>query len=178
MSNPKTIQLRHFCDLFGFEQREVRFVLEQGFVPNGVERSPSTGNRREFAPAGAFWLAIAVLLRRNGLKTPVAAHISDAVTDGVRFITQNLNWDPTFLPLKGWFETDFEYALEIGDGQYMRMVTTGCPSQEGTSYAFDWAVIGRRTQIKGVKPLVILRLDLTEISRVLSRVAGWKCPQR
>src|SRR3954467_11549557 len=168
MSNPKTIKLRHFCDLFGFEQREVRFVLEQGFVPAGVERSPSTGNRREFAPASAFWLAIVVLLRRNGLKTSVAAHISDAATDGVRFITQNLSWDHTFLPLKGWFETDYEYTLEIGDRQYMRMVTTSCPSQEGRPYEFDWATIGRRNPIKAVKPMVILRLDLTEISRVLS----------
>jgi hypothetical protein len=177
MSQPVTIQLKDFCGLFGFKDRQVRFVLERGFVPKGVAHSPSTGNRREFGPAHAFWLAIAVLLKSNGLKTSAAAEIANNASEGLRTVTQNLNWDWTFLPLEGWFETDHDYYVEIGDLKYVRLVTNACPSHDGL-YAFPWQPVRGRTQIQDLKPFVILRLDLTEIARVLSKVNGWACPHR
>jgi hypothetical protein len=177
MSQPITIQLKDFCRLFAFEDRQVRFVLEQGFVPKGVAHSPCTGNRREFGPAHAFWLAITVLLRSNGLKTSTAAEMASKVSEGLRVVTQNLNWDWTFLPLQGWFETDHNYFLEIGDVKYIRLLTDACPSHDGL-YEFPWQPVGSRTQIHGLKPFVTLRLDLTEIARVLAKVDGWACPHR
>ncbi len=57
--------MKEFCRLFEFDERQVRFVLEQGFVPKGIEKTPSTGDRREFGPRQAFCLAITVLLSRR-----------------------------------------------------------------------------------------------------------------
>ena len=93
MPNPPSIQLKEFCRLFEFDERQVRFVLEQGFVPKGVEKTPSTGNRREFGPRQAFCLAITVLLKSAGLKTPTAAEIAETALRDCGISPQNFNWD-------------------------------------------------------------------------------------
>ena len=77
METRGTIQLKEFCRLFRVEDRQVRYILEAGHVPDGVRRAPSTGNRREFDPGQAFWLAIVVKLKQVGLKTPLAAEVAD-----------------------------------------------------------------------------------------------------
>jgi hypothetical protein len=177
MPSTPTIQLKDFCKLFSFEDRQVRFVLEQGFVPEGVAQHPSTGNRREFGPRQAFWLAIVLQLKNNGIKTPTASRLANAASEGVRIVAQNLSWDWTFLPIEGWFETDHQYLLDIGDLKYIRLVTDANPSIQGL-YEFPWQPIRSRTQIFDLKPFVILRLDLTRIARVLAKVDGWFCPHR
>src|SRR5258708_2564978 len=123
MSEPRTIQLKDFCELFGFEDRQARFVLEQGFVPKGVAERPSTGNRREFGPKHAYWLAMVLQLKNNGIKPPAAGKVADMASEGVRYITQNLSWDRTFRPFQGWFETEHEYFVDIGDLKYIRLLT-------------------------------------------------------
>ncbi len=173
MSQPPTIQLKDFCKLFGFEDRQVRFILEQGFVPKGVAERPSTGNRREFGPSQAFWLAIAVLLKSNGLKTSTAVEIADITSKGIQMVAQNLSWEPTFLPMKGRFDTDHSWYLDIGDLKLMRIVTDANPSKSDL-YEFDWQPVSGRSKIhRGLAPFVVLRLDLTQIARVLARVDGW-----
>jgi hypothetical protein len=170
-----TIQLSDFCSLFGFDNRQVRYVLEEGFVPKGVEHSPSTGNRREFGPGHAFWLAVVLKLKQTGLKTALAADVADFANRALRAVTQNLVWDLPFLPEEGWFDTDHQYFLDVGDLQYMRLVTDSCPSQEGL-YEFDWlSVRGGPTKITTIKPFVIVRVDLTRISKILIQVQGWSC---
>ncbi len=173
MGKTPTIQLGDLCLLFDFPAREVRYLLERGFVPPGVDKSPSTGNRREFGPGAAFWLAIAVLLRRNGLNASAAAEVAGLATEGVRTISQNLSWDPGFLPLAGYFKTDHEYLLDIGDRAYVRILTDSCPSQTGL-YQFGWRHLKSSSSLQlDVQPLVILRLDIRRIAEVLSRVEGW-----
>jgi hypothetical protein len=168
-----TIQLRDFCGLLGIQDRQVRYFLERGFVPPGVEESPSTGNRREFGPGPAFWLAIAVLLRQNAIKASVAAEIAGLATEGVRMIAQNLSWDPGFLPLSGYFQTEHEYFLDVGDMAHVRILTDSNPSLDGL-YQFGWKQLHGRSQVSlAIKPFVIVRLDLREIARLLGRVDGW-----
>jgi len=177
MPESPTIQLKDFCKLFSFEDRQVRFVLEQGFVPKGVAPRPSTGNRREFGPRQAFWLAIVLQLKNNGMKTPVASKIADMASEGVRFVAQNLSWDWTFLPIEGRFETDYQYFFDIGDLKYIRLVTDANPSHEGL-YEFPWQPVTGRSQVRDFKPCVILRLDVTHVARVLAKIDGWSCPHR
>ena len=74
-------------------------MLEQGYVPKGVDISPNTGNRLEFGPGAAFWLAIVIKLKQAGMTTPLAAEVAERVVFGLRTLTQNLGWDWTFLPM-------------------------------------------------------------------------------
>jgi hypothetical protein len=173
MGELPTIQLRDFCGLLGIQDRQVRYFLERGFVPPGVEERPSTGNRREFGPGPAFWLAIAVLLRQNAIKASVAAEIAGLATEGIRMIAQNLSWDPGFLPLSGYFQTEYQYALDVGDMSYVRIITNANPSHDGP-YQFGWKQLHGRSQVSlAIKPFVIVRLDLGEIARLLGKVDGW-----
>jgi len=177
MAQPPTIQLKDFCRLFKFQDRQVRFVLERGFVPKGVASHPTTGNRREFGPSHAFWLAIALQLKLNGIKTPIAAKIADITTENLRILTQNHSWDWTFLPMKGWFETDHQYYLDLGDLRFVRIVTDANPSVDGL-HELEWVPVVGRGRIGNHSPFVIFRVDLTKIAKVLSQVEGWVCPHR
>ena len=93
MRSPETIQLKEFCKLFEVHDREVRYILESGHVPYPVLQMPSTGNRREFKPDHAFWLAIVLKLKHCGIKTPLAAESANYSTAALRGVTQNLGWD-------------------------------------------------------------------------------------
>lgn len=178
MSKIPTIRLKDFCQLFDVEDREVRYILEEGHVPTGVADHPNTGNHREFGPESAFWLAVVVKLRQAGVKTPFSAKVADFAVRGLRTVTQNLSWDPSFLPMHGWFDTDHEYCLDVGDLKYIRMATDANPSRDGL-YTFDWSAIrGRRRVDPKFTPFVIFRVDLTQIARVLSQVEGWSSPRR
>lgn len=172
----ETIQLREFCGLFQVKDREVRYILEEGYVPDGVRRAPSTGNRREFKPDQAFWLAIVLKLRHVGLRTPLAAKAADYATEGLRTVTQNLSWDWRFLPMKGWFDTEHQYYIDIGDLKFIRLLTDACPSKEGL-YEFDWhPVEGKQKPVPNERPFVILRVDLVRIAEVLKKVDAWSRP--
>ena len=177
MATP-TIKLKDFCQLLEIEDRDVRYILEQGHVPKGVAERPMTGNHREFGPDQAFWLAIVLKLKHTGLKTPLAARVADFAARAVRATTQNLSWDRTFLPMTGWFESDHQYFVDVGDLTFIRLVTDAYPSREGL-YAFPWSPVeGRRKPDKIWTPFVILRLDITQIAKVLGKVDGWICPHR
>jgi hypothetical protein len=175
MAEIETIQLGEFCRLFKVRDREVRYVLEEGYVPDGVRRAPSTGNPREFKPDQAFWLAIVLKLKNVGLKTPLAARAADYATEGLRNVSQKLSWDWRFVPKKGWFDTDHQYYTDIGDLEFIRLVTDACPSSRKL-YEFDWhPVEGKRIPVI-VKPFVVLRVDLGRIAELLKQVDAWSCP--
>jgi hypothetical protein len=173
MAQLATIQLSDFCKLFDVDDRQVRYILEEGFVPKGVEHSPSTGNRREFGPGHAFWLAIILKLKQTGIKTPLAADVADFANRELRVVTQNLSWDWQFLPATGRFDTEHQYFLDIGDLRCIRLVTDSYPSKEGL-YQFDWSPVKKgQGPIEDFEPFVVLRVDLTKIAKVLAQVQGW-----
>jgi hypothetical protein len=171
---PPTIRLGEFCELFEVTYRDVRYILEQGHVPAGVDRAPLTGNHREFAPGQAFWLAIVVKLKASGLKTPLAAKVADYALNLLRGVTQQLNWDFRFHPQQGWFDTEYQYHVEVGDLQWIRFVTDANPSHEGELLPSAWLpVAGRKKPPADLRPYVILRLDLTVIAATLKQFSAW-----
>jgi hypothetical protein len=167
-----TIQLREFCRLFNWPDRPVRFILEQGYVPKGVEESPSTGNRREFGPRQAFWLAIATHLRLSGMRTKSAAEVAELTVDGVRSLAHNLGWDPSFEPAAGFFQTDFKHFLDVGDLRYIRIATDSHPSKR-VLFEFPWRLIKKSGEVRDVNPFVIIRLDVSKVASALGTVPGW-----
>ncbi|MCE9560841.1 MAG: helix-turn-helix domain-containing protein [Planctomycetes bacterium] len=147
--------------------RDVRYVLEQGVLPAGVEQNPGRGEHRDLDPSQSFWLAIVLMLKRNGVRVPDAQRVADFAREGVRGVTQNLNWEYPFNPFAGQFETENQWYVDIGDMKYIRLVTTANPSVEGL-YAFPWSVIGTRKAANDAVPVVTLRLDLTGLARMMA----------
>ena len=162
MGEVKTIQLRQFCELFNVEHREVRYILEQGYIPKGVMKSPSTGNRREFQPDHALWLGIVLKLKQVGLRTPLAAMVAERAVEGMTMVAQLYGWDYGLFPFKGRLHTDHNYFMDIGDLTYMRFVTDARPTRRDTRRAASWArgreyfdwqpVDGSRYPVKDFKP--------------------------
>src|SRR5258708_25702402 len=99
--------------------REVRYVLEQGILPKGVKKTPGRGDHRELDSTQAFWLAIVLELKQNGINAPLAGKIADYAEQGVRGIAANLSWEPSFNPFRGQFETEEQWFVDIGDLTYV-----------------------------------------------------------
>ena len=164
-----TLQLGDICERLGVRAREVRYVLEQGHVPAGVNETPESGNHRQFRPGQAFWLGMVLKLKEIGIKTPLAARIADYAAESLQTVTKNLGWDWEFCPWKGQFDTDHEYFVEVGDLKYIRFVTDACPSRPGRLYEFDWHnVKGPSRPVKNIAPCAVIRLRLTQIARLLA----------
>jgi len=147
--------------------RDVRYVLEQGVLPHGAEESPGRGEHRDLDPAQSFWLAIVLMLKRNGLRVPDARRVADYAREGVGGIARNLGWEHTFDPFRGRFQTENQWYVDIGDLQYIRIATTANPSIDGLDL-FPWCLIGQRKDVKDAAPIVTLRLDLTRLARVMA----------
>ena len=171
-----TIRLADFCRLFAVDDRQVRYILEEGHIPQGVERQPSTGNRREFGPGHAFWLAIVLKLKQTGLRTALAAEVADIANKVVRAAAQNFGWDPQFWPAGGYFVTKHRYFLDIGDLEFVQLTTDCYPSKVGL-YECGWGPIkGRTTAPLKIRPFVNLRVDLARIAATLAQVEAWSHP--
>jgi len=160
----RTIKLKDICQALEVRDRYARYVLERGFIPEGVTHSPGSGEHRDFGSHQAFWLGLVLKLKESGLKTPLAVQVANYADGAVRTAAQNLGWDYPFFPMGGRFETEHQYFVEVGDFQYIRLVTDACPSQD-VSYVFDWHHINKPgVPVKGVRPCVMLRLDVAQIA--------------
>lgn len=169
----KTIKLGELCRLLDVKERQASYVMERGFLPQGIQDSPDRGNHRCFHLDQAFWLAIVLKLKELRFSTPQAAEIADLSDLALRGITQNLGWDWGFLPSHGKLDTDHEYFLEVGDRKYVRLATTARPSQRDLFYT-DWhRTDGRRKAAKDVNPILTIRVDLRQLALLL-RDADWE----
>ena len=74
----------HFARALKVRDRYARYVLERGFIPEGVAESPGSGEHRDFSPHQAFWLGLVLKLKQSGLKTPLAVQVADYADGAVR----------------------------------------------------------------------------------------------
>ncbi|MEX2142013.1 MAG: hypothetical protein WD894_22290 [Pirellulales bacterium] len=169
MGAPKTIQLGEICRRLDVRERDARYVLEQGHVPRGVDEAPASGNYRQFGPGPAFWLGMVLKLKAAGVQGPLAVEVADYADQALRGITQNLSWDWAFSPAQGKFDTEHRYFLDVGDRQFVRVVTDAGPSSGGRLEEFDWHPIEKlRKPAESCRPWVVMRLDLTKIAEQLA----------
>jgi hypothetical protein len=148
--------------------RDVRYVLEQGILPAGVDDSPGRGVHRDLSPAQAFWLAVVLVLKQTGIKVPVAGRVADFAKRAVKGAARNANWDYPFDPFAGEFDTDHEWWVDVGDLRHVRLVTTSNPSVRGP-FAFDWVDMETNRAAKEFAPTVMVRVDVTRLARQLGR---------
>lgn len=164
-----TIRLGEICKRLRIPERDGRYVLEQGFVPKGIGKTPRSGNHRQFDSAQAFWLALVLKLKESGIPVPLAATMVDHGLQVLKVVTQNLNWDSRFLPSAGRFDTDRQYFLEIGDKKYVRLMTDANPSGGGQLEALPWRDANDARKVVGNQnPYLVMRLDLTRVAHDLA----------
>ena len=155
-----------FATKLGVQYREVRYLLEQGILPHGVDESPGKGEHRDLDAAQAFWLAIVLKLKAVGIRAPIAGEIADFARKALQGVTQNLNWEHSFHPFRGRLQTDNEWYLELADMVAMRLVTSANPSDQGL-YSSPWWRLGKQS-IDNLHPIVVIRVDLASVARLLS----------
>jgi hypothetical protein len=160
------MQVGELCQRLSVPYRHARYALERGILPRGVAENPGRGDHRQLDAAQAFWLGIVLMLKQSGVKTPLAGQIADFAREAVRGVSQHLNWERTFEPFLGRFETRHRWFVDIGDLQYVRLATTANPSHSGL-YEFPWSAVGKGKPAEGTVPVVILRLDLSRLAQLL-----------
>lgn len=175
MPTHSTIQLQDVCQVLDVRDRDARYVLERGYIPTGVEKSPSSGTHRQFTREQAFWLGMVLRLKATGIKTRLAAQIADYAARSVQTVTQHLGWDNSFLPSQGRLTTDHCYLVEIADLKFIRFGSDARPSSGGKLEWFDWHAVPKPKKPQpgakevNVRPYVTIRLDVAEICRSLDR---------
>lgn len=171
--NSPTIQLRDICQALAVEYRHARYVLEKGFVPKKVAKSPQSGHHRQFTAPQAFWLGLVLKLKEAGVKTPVAARTADYAVQALRTVSQNLAYDSQFSLDRGQLVTPHQHFLDVAEFKYVRYGTDSEPSRQGQLMHFDWhALKAPGKPLPGLRPCIALRLDLSEIGRRLAPAFG------
>lgn len=169
MVGDSTIQLRDICEALDVSDRDARYVLERGHVPKGVYVKPASGNHRQFSGGQAVWLGVVLKLKANDISTPVGAKVADYALRCIQTVTQNLGWEPKFLPSHGRLDTENGYKVEIADLTFIRFGTDAGPSKDGYEW-FDWHLIEKPGMPVGnIRPYVVFSVDLAHIARQLSQ---------
>ena len=164
----KAMQLGELCSRLNVPYRHLRYILEQGILPKGVDADPGQGEHRDIEPQQAFLIGIVIYLKQNGIRTPLAGKIADYAIEAVRWaVGYGLGWDHRMHPYWGIFETDHQWYVDVGDLTYVRVVTTANPSKGGALEEFPWSPIGKRVNAPDAKPIVIIRLDLARLAHML-----------
>lgn len=166
MKSTELMRMGELCRRLKVPARHARYLAEQQLLPSGVETTPERGNHRQLTSGQAFWLGLVLKLKESGIKAPLAAEITQFVKEGVRGLAQALNYDPGFRPFDGDLDTENQWFIDVGDLKYVRVVTDSCPSDDAVR-EYDWVEIRNRRAEKGVRPVVILRLDLAQLARLL-----------
>jgi hypothetical protein len=112
-------------------------------------------------------LAIVLKLKASGVRAALAGQIADFAREAVKTTSQWLNWDPTFSPFDGLLETRNQWFVDVGDLRYISLVTDCHPSREGLQIVNGWFPLGQRKVAEGVRPTVVIRIDVAELARLL-----------
>jgi hypothetical protein len=160
------LKLRDFCDRIGANYRDARYALAHGIVPKGIERDPGRGNHRLFDHRQAFWLAIVLKLKAAGIKPKLAA-VMASWAEKIKGFTVNSGWDWTYSPFDGKLATENEWILEVGDAEFVRILTDANPSRIGIHDASGWVHIKTRKLRQDAAPIVTIRVDLSKLSNQL-----------
>jgi hypothetical protein len=158
------MQLGELCERLGIPYRQARYVLEENILPPGVEQAPQRGNPRELTLDQAFWLGIVLKLKECGMKAPTANMVA-SLTAGMFGRADVRRWDTSFAPFQGRLTSNLNWYVELGDLRYIRLVAESANGE--TVYRGDWLPLDLSRPTMDVTPIVSIRVDLTQIARLL-----------
>jgi len=162
-------KLKTICEALGTDYDEARYLLARGAIPAGVADLPGRGNHRLFSAHQALLLAVVLKAKDAGINGAIATTFADW-TPRIQQMAQNLGWDPQFAPLLGSGRSENRWLLEIGDARFVRVSTDANPSVEGL-YSTHWVDMRKRREVRAARPAVILQIDLTRLSELLTAAA-------
>ncbi|HEY2787272.1 MAG TPA: MerR family transcriptional regulator [Fimbriiglobus sp.] len=162
------MQVGRLADRLDVPYRDIRYLLEQGILPKGIAEKPGRGEHRDFTPAQAFWIGLVLKLKQCGIRAPAAKEIANFAKRSVFKAAKESEWDSGFNPFAGELVTDKKWYLDIGDMLFTRFATNANPDVEGIFENF-WCIVtdGRKEKAPGASPVVIIRIDLTQLASLL-----------
>lgn len=155
------IKLSELSARIDVEERELRYALARGIVPDGIPKTPGSGHHHQFDFRQSFWLAVAVRLKAAGLKTPLAGKIVKWCERDSRAGFFNTS---SFI---GQLLSEETCRLEVGDAKYVRIVSyakSGSPQQNRNT---AWERLRKSRTCTDANPIVVVQVNLTELARLL-----------
>jgi len=171
MQSRPTIQVKDLCRALDVPPREARYVLERGYVPEGVEESPQSGNYRRFDAVQAMWLAVVLLMKKSGVQPDVAAKVADFTLSILHHLRMP-GGDPDFSPVDGRLVTTWEHIIEVADARYARYASDSALGRQRRHVSSPWVLLdhpGKRLP-EDRRLCVVVQLSLGEIGRRLAKV--------
>lgn len=118
----------------------------------------------ELAPQLRGDFASAQQLKECGMKAPTANMVA-SLTAGMFGRADVRRWDTSFAPFQGRLTSNLNWYVELGDLRYIRLVAESANGE--TVYRGDWLPLDLSRPTMDVTPIVSIRVDLTQIARLL-----------
>lgn len=171
--SPYSFKLSDLWERLEVSEHDVRHVLNEGVLPPGADPAPGRGRHRRFDAAAAFWLSVVLRLKAVGLQVPAAAKVADRIADAKR--QAGVQGDP-WIVAGGGGPRDAagpgrpaRWLLEVGDGLFLR-IKPDRPAGPRNERAWVELETGKAIDPRSSddpRPVVVVRLDLTELARLL-----------
>ena len=163
------MKVGELCERLDVSYRDARYVLEEGILPKGVDENPGKGDHRDLTNDQAFWLAIVLLLKQNGVKPLIAGKIASYASSLMQYTgPDKLGYD-VFEPADGLFNTGLEWYLDIGDLRSYRMETISTLGKNKFPEIEPWRDFETHELAQNNRPLVIIRIDIGGIKHRLDK---------
>lgn len=162
------MQIGEIAERLKAPPRTLRYILEEGIVPTGVDPNPGRGEHRDLDVHQTFWLAMVVVLKQSGLKTPLAGAIAGEVM--YRLVIASLprrsrKYEFDWSGETGGSTDEARWYAEVGDLVAVRLVVQP-PGQPHLTT--EWETLrDRRQRVPTSEPLVTIRVDLTTLASIL-----------
>ena len=158
----ESFKLKDIESATGISVQRLRYVLDQGILPgsSGPSWSRGRGSPRSFTPFEAFGIVCAALLLGAGLRRR-------AVKDCLEILCTSFGdrRDVASVPLYQAFQQRAVASLEIGDGDYVRLI--GSEDYRRRPLIFAWRQISTKRDMAMCEPLVTVRVDVAKLRRHL-----------
>lgn len=150
------MQIGELAERLDVPYREVRYVLEQGFVPPKAEKQPGKGSHRQLDSEQVIWLAILLSLKKNGLAVPAAAKIAKLA------MAKPVKTNPGDVLLHG---ADYDF-IDVANQRFVRFSVDDAQAQDHTAQQGMWFDSKSKKEVR-FDPLVYFRLDVQAIAQLM-----------
>jgi len=165
----------------GVPARWLQYALDTN-PPPGVADHPGQGFHRDFDLGQCYWLALLLTLKGNSLSLAKAAACTRFARKGFEVLKDFTQRDE-FRPFEGKFIAEYQWFLEVADGQHARIVSDAEPDEAELDdqslihvgpilHNYPWIPLAQNCRlagkIKDIQPLVLLRVDLVALAGLLT----------
>ena len=152
------------CKRIGAQTRDLRYILEQGYVPEGVEEAPDRGNHRDLNPRQALWLAVVLKLKASGLSTPHAVKLANQMKGWIDLSANDLSLGPYHNPFAPIVSGKATTYIDVGDSLHLRLYYD--PHEGVPPVTQPWTQ-GQNINNFQPDPFTIIRVNISRLLELL-----------